>query len=108
MTKSLPHEHLLAILETQNEIAASSLGLEAVMALVVRRGRVLTGGDAAMLELQEGDEMVYRAANGSAEGFLGYASRWRAAWPPTALARGRSSTATTPTTTTGSTQRRAS
>jgi diguanylate cyclase (GGDEF)-like protein len=71
MTKSLPHEHLLAILETQNEIAASSLDLEAVMALVVRRARVLTGGDAAMLELQEGDEMVYRAANGSAESFLG-------------------------------------
>src|SRR5947199_36372 len=58
MTKSLPHEHLLAILETQNEIAASSLGLEAVMALVVRRARVLTGGDAAMLELPEGEEMV--------------------------------------------------
>ena len=71
MTKSLPHEHLLAILETQNEIAASSLGLEAVMALVVRRARVLTGGDAAMLELQEGEEMVYRAASGAAESFLG-------------------------------------
>jgi len=71
MTKSLPHEHLLAILETQNEIAASALDLEAVMALVVRRARVLTGGDAAMLELQDGEEMVYRAANGAAERFMG-------------------------------------
>jgi diguanylate cyclase (GGDEF)-like protein len=71
MTKSLPHERLLAILETQNEIAASSLDLEAVMALVARRARVLTGGDAALLELQEGEEMVYRAASGAAESFVG-------------------------------------
>lgn len=71
MTKSLPHERLLAILETQNEIAASRLDLEAVMALVNRRARVLTGADAAVLELQEGEEMVYRAASGAAESFLG-------------------------------------
>lgn len=71
MTKTLPHERLLAILETQNEIAASALELEAVLELVVRRARVLTGADAALLELQEAGEMVYRAANGAAEGFLG-------------------------------------
>ena len=71
MTKSLPHERLLAILETQNEIAASALDLEAVLELVARRARVLTGADAAVLELQEGEEMVYRAANGQAESFLG-------------------------------------
>jgi diguanylate cyclase (GGDEF)-like protein len=71
MTRSLPHERLLAILETQNEIAASALDLEAVMALVARRARVLTGADAAVLELQEDEEMVYRAASGAAESFLG-------------------------------------
>lgn len=71
MAKSLPHERLLAILETQNEIAASALDLEAVMALVARRARVLTGADAALLELQEGEQMVYRAASGAAESFVG-------------------------------------
>ncbi len=71
MTKSLPHERLLAILETQNEIAASALDLDAVMALVARRARVLSGADAALLELQEGEEMVYRAASGAAESFVG-------------------------------------
>ncbi|MFL5824617.1 MAG: diguanylate cyclase domain-containing protein [Solirubrobacteraceae bacterium] len=71
MGRSLPHERLLAILETQNEIAASAMELEAVIELVVRRARLLTGADAAVLELQEGEEMVFRAATGSAERFLG-------------------------------------
>jgi diguanylate cyclase (GGDEF)-like protein len=71
MAKTLPHERLLAILETQNEIAASALELQEVMALVARRARVLTGADGAVLELQEAEEMVYRAASGAAEGFIG-------------------------------------
>src|SRR5438105_1108075 len=64
-------ERLLAILETQNEIAASALDLEALMTLVVRRAQALIGAEAAVLELPEEEEMVYRAASGSAEALLG-------------------------------------
>lgn len=64
-------ERLLAIIETQNEIAASALELDAVLTMVVRRAQALIGSDAAVLELPENQEMVYRAASGTAEPLLG-------------------------------------
>ncbi len=64
-------DHLLEIIEVQNEIVASELGLEAVMSLVAARVRTLTGADAAVIELTEGDEMVCAAAAGAAEPHLG-------------------------------------
>lgn len=64
-------EHLLAIIETQNEIAGSALELDAVLALVVRRAQEMIGSEAAVLELPEQNEMVYRAASGTAEPLLG-------------------------------------
>jgi diguanylate cyclase (GGDEF)-like protein len=71
MGRRLAHEHLLAIIETQNEIAASALDLDAVLRLVVCRAQELTAADGAVLELPEAQEMVYRAVNGSAEPLLG-------------------------------------
>jgi diguanylate cyclase (GGDEF)-like protein len=67
----LPQERLLAIIETQNEIAASALDLDAVIMLIARRAQELVGADAAALELPEDHEMVYRAASGIAEPLLG-------------------------------------
>ena len=66
-----PQDRLLAIIETQNEIAASALELEAVMMLIARRAQELTGAEAAVLELPEENEMVYRAASGIAEPLVG-------------------------------------
>ena len=71
MGRSPSQERLLAIIETQNEIAASALDFDAVMTLVVRRAQALIGSQAAVLELPEDQEMVYRAASGSAEPLLG-------------------------------------
>jgi diguanylate cyclase (GGDEF)-like protein len=71
MGQTVPHEHLLAIIETQNEIAGSTMELEAVLAVVARRAQGLTGADAAVLELADGDELVYRAVSGGAEPLLG-------------------------------------
>jgi diguanylate cyclase (GGDEF)-like protein len=65
------HERLLAIIETQNELAASALDLDAVLTLVVRRAQALTGSNAAVLELPDDQEVVFRAASGSAEPLLG-------------------------------------
>jgi diguanylate cyclase (GGDEF)-like protein len=71
MEHSLPPDRLLAIIETQSEIAASALDLDAVMTLVVRRARALTGAAAGVVELADGEEMVYHVASGTAEAHLG-------------------------------------
>ena len=68
---NLSTERLLAVIATQNEIAASSLDVQHVMQLVVDRARHLVGAAAAVVELIEGDEMVYRAASGTAEAHVG-------------------------------------
>ncbi len=70
MGQEVPQEHLLAIVETQNEIAGSALDLDAVLSLVVRRAQSLTGADGALLELSEGQAVVCRAASGVAEPLL--------------------------------------
>ena len=64
-------ERLLAIIAAQNEIIATGLELDAVMHLVVLRVRSLTGADAAVVELVDGDEMVYEAVAGTAEAHSG-------------------------------------
>ena len=47
------------------------LDLQRVMDVTTERTRALTSADASVLELREGDQMVYRAASGTAEGTLG-------------------------------------
>ena len=71
MGQTPSQDRLLAIIETQNEIAASALELDAVMMLIVRRAQELVGADAAVLELPEDDEIVYRAGSGFAEPLIG-------------------------------------
>jgi diguanylate cyclase (GGDEF)-like protein len=68
---SLPADRLLAIIRTQNEIAATRLDLPAVMALVAERARDLTGAEAAVIELARGSEMVYEFATGTAAQYIG-------------------------------------
>jgi diguanylate cyclase (GGDEF)-like protein len=64
-------EHLRAIIQTQTEIAASDLDLDAVMQLIASRGQELTRANAGVIEIAEGDEMVYRVTTGEATPFLG-------------------------------------
>jgi diguanylate cyclase (GGDEF)-like protein len=61
----------LAIIETQNAIAAASLPLDGVIALVVSRAQEITGAAAGVVELIDGEEMVFHAVSGAAEAFLG-------------------------------------
>jgi diguanylate cyclase (GGDEF)-like protein len=63
--------HLLAIIETQTEIAASDLDLDAVMRLIATRAQELTRANAGAIEIVDGDEMVYRVTTGEATPFLG-------------------------------------
>ena len=64
-------QQLMEIIRIQGEIAKLGLDLGAVMGLVVDRTLALTGADGAAIELAEGDDMVYRAAAGSAAPQIG-------------------------------------
>lgn len=62
---------LLEIVRAQTEIAKLGLDLGGVMAFVTERVQRLTRASGAIVELAEGEEMVYRAASGSAANQLG-------------------------------------
>jgi diguanylate cyclase (GGDEF)-like protein len=62
---------LRTVIETQQVINARSHDVADVMRIVVERSRVLTGAESAVVELVDGDEMVYRAAAGPAADSLG-------------------------------------
>lgn len=70
MTPASP-QHLRAIIQTQTEIAASDLELNATMELIARRAQDLTRASGGVIEIADGDEMIYRVAVGEATPFLG-------------------------------------
>jgi diguanylate cyclase (GGDEF)-like protein len=57
--------------ETQNAIATSDFDLDAVLGTVVQEARRLTGAAAAVVEIPDGADLVYRAAAGTAVPHLG-------------------------------------
>jgi diguanylate cyclase (GGDEF)-like protein len=61
----------MEIIRAQTEIAQLGLDLGGVMAFVTERVQQLTAAGGAIVELAEGDEMVYRAASGMAKPQLG-------------------------------------
>jgi diguanylate cyclase (GGDEF)-like protein len=63
--------HLRAIIQTQTEIAASDLDLEAVMELIAKRAQDLTEASGGVIEIADGDEMAYRVTTGEATPFQG-------------------------------------
>jgi len=64
-------ERLRRIIRTQTEIAASDLEPEAIMQLIAERARELTRSSAGVIELAEGEEMVYAVTSGEATPYLG-------------------------------------
>jgi diguanylate cyclase (GGDEF)-like protein len=58
---------LQELAKIQNTLAGAHLDLDGVMAVVVEEARSLTHADGAVVELPEGDEIVYRAVAGAAE-----------------------------------------
>jgi diguanylate cyclase (GGDEF)-like protein len=62
---------LREIIRAQAEIAGLGADLGGVMDLAAERVRDLTGAGSAVVELAEGDDMVYRAATGGAAAQLG-------------------------------------
>lgn len=68
---TLSQERLLAIIQMQTEISKAKLDLSGIMNLVAEKAMVLTGASGSVVELAEGDEMVYRAVSGTALSHLG-------------------------------------
>ncbi|MEA2239223.1 MAG: hypothetical protein QOC81_3947 [Thermoanaerobaculia bacterium] len=62
---------LAAVVATQQEVLAAISDLDKVMTLVVERTPEATNGDGAVIEVVEGDELVYRAASGAAKNQAG-------------------------------------
>jgi diguanylate cyclase (GGDEF)-like protein len=68
-------DRLRAIIDLQNEIAEARPDLESVMQVVVDRAAALSRGSGAVIELVEGEEMVYRAAAGTVTALVRLARR---------------------------------
>lgn len=71
MTTPDPAHRLREIIRTQTEIAASDLEPLAIMQLIAERAQALTRASSGVIELAEGDEMVYAVTAGEATPFLG-------------------------------------
>ena len=65
------NDRLLSVIRTQTEIAKLGLDLGGVITLVAQRAQEMTHADGAVVELPEGEDMVYSAATGIAEPHLG-------------------------------------
>ena len=62
---------LAGVVDTQQAVLASVTDIDEVMSLVVEKVPEVTGGSGAVIEMVEGDELVYRAASGEAREHLG-------------------------------------
>jgi diguanylate cyclase (GGDEF)-like protein len=59
------------LVQTHTAIAMSDFGFEDILETVVEEALALTGADAAVVELPEGEDLVYRAVAGTAQAFAG-------------------------------------
>jgi diguanylate cyclase (GGDEF)-like protein len=64
-------DRLRAIIRTQTEITTAGLDLVETMQLVAERSQELTAASGAVIELADGDEMVYEVAAGEATPYVG-------------------------------------
>jgi PAS domain S-box-containing protein len=62
---------LNVIIQTQADIAAAGGDRDRLMAVIVERAQDLAGADGAVVEVREGDDLVYRFASGMAAEFIG-------------------------------------
>src|ERR1044072_5532486 len=82
-------DRLRAIIHTQTEIAASDLDLLATMQLIAESSQELCGASAAVIEMADGEEMVYEVTTGEATPYLGMRLRRDASLSGRCVAEGR-------------------
>ena len=73
------------VVAVQTAIATSRFDLDSVLNTVVEEAQQLTGADAAVVEIPDGDELVYRAVAGAAAEHLGMRHARRTALSGAAL-----------------------
>ena len=71
MTAERSDSQLREIIRTQTEIASSDLDPTATMQLIAERAQELTRSTSGVIELAEGEEMVYAVTTGEATPYLG-------------------------------------
>lgn len=69
--QNLSIEDLTRIIELQQEVATSDAGLTELMNIICNGTQALTNAPGAVVEMAEGDEMVYRACSGTLAKSLG-------------------------------------
>jgi diguanylate cyclase (GGDEF)-like protein len=67
----IPQKQLLAVVDLLTEVVSAGLDRDAVCDLVVQRAMALTNATASVVELLEGDTMVYHKACGTANRAIG-------------------------------------
>lgn len=80
---------LLEIIRTQTEIAASDLDLLTTMQVIAERSQELTKASGAVIEIAEGEEMVYEVTTGDATPYLGMRLKQSASLSGLCVAEGR-------------------
>ncbi|TGK81285.1 GGDEF domain-containing protein [Leptospira montravelensis] len=71
MESSSSDSTLEKILKIQTELTAAKPDVPYLLELITHRAKEITGSEGAVFELVEGDELVYRAASGTAERQIG-------------------------------------
>lgn len=69
---NIKKDKLFEIINLQTEVVQQGIDLGNIMELVTRRSEQITNSDGASIELIEKQELVYSAASGIAEKFLGF------------------------------------
>jgi diguanylate cyclase (GGDEF)-like protein len=82
-------EQLRAIIRTQTEIVSGDLDPEAIMQLIALRAQELTRASSGVIELAEGEEMVYTVTSGEATPYLGTRLRKRTSLSGRSVIEGR-------------------
>ena len=77
------------LVAAQQEVAGAERDLDAVLSIVTRRAQEITAADGAVVEMAEGDDMVYRAASGTAAAYVGLRLRRAASLSGQCMAEGR-------------------
>lgn len=67
----ISNKKLLEIIQTQTEVVQQGVNLSCIMILVTEKARHIAEADGASIELIQNKELVYSAASGIAEKFLG-------------------------------------
>lgn len=82
-------EQLRAIIRTQTEIVSGDLDPGAIMQLIAQRAQELTRASSGVIELAEGEEMVYTVTSGEATPYLGTRLRKRTSLSGRSVIEGR-------------------